>query len=338
MIPLNDGDAPAPLIPPGDDSANFGALQASESAEQQAIAFPPFSADPAAPASQAFSDVLPFEASPISPSSNPSANVAQPLFANYAQPPVRRPVRIPHFGHLLLLSLLILGVFCIVIIALALASYFHLFGLRFSAISATDVGFNLSFEAVLYFGSFGLALFVFPMIWHEGYFAGLQWRGDVARSRFWQLAAIALACFGLAILDQVVLPGPANAPIDKMISSPGAAWLMFAFGVTVAPFFEEMLFRGFLLPALCTACDWIVEKIRHAPALPLDASGHPQWSMPAMVVGSLHHQSSFCPAARRSTGSLAGALPAAHPHQHNSLRGPPQDTLPRRQHSGPRHL
>ena len=79
--------------------------------------------------------------------------------------------------------------------------------------------------------------------------------------QFWPLACTALACFGLAILDQVLMPGPSNAPIEKMISSPGAAWMMFAFGVTMAPFFEEMFFRGFLLPALCTACDWIAEKI-----------------------------------------------------------------------------
>jgi hypothetical protein len=296
MTPLNDGDAPAPLTPP-DDAANFGVSQVSGSAQQQAIAPSPFVADPAAPAPPVYADAPP-------PGS--SASIDQPLFANYAQPPVRRPVRIPHFGHLLLLSLLIVGVFCIVVIALGLASYFHLFGLRFSAISATDVGFNLAFEAVLYFGTFGLALWVFPMIWNEGYFAGLQWRGDVARSKFWLLLSIAAFCFGLAILDQVVLPGPANAPIDKMISSPGAAWLMFAFGVTVAPFFEEMLFRGFLLPALCTAFDWIGEKIRHASPLPLDADGHPQWSMPAMVVGSLVTSLPFALLHREQQGNSLG--------------------------------
>jgi membrane protease YdiL (CAAX protease family) len=62
---------------------------------------------------------------------------------------------------------------------------------------------------------------------------------------------------------------------------------MFAFGVTIAPFFEEMFFRGFLLPALCTACDWISEKMKHSLPRPLDASGHPQWSLPAMIIGSV---------------------------------------------------
>ncbi len=210
-----------------------------------------------------------------------------PLFHTYAQPPVRRPMRIPNFGHLLLLSLLLTVAFCILVIALALVSHFHLFGLQISAKSATDVNFNLASEAILYLVTLGFSLFVFPIVWNESLFAGLQWRGSVALSRFWSLAWTATACFGLALLDQVLMPGPANAPIEKMISSPGAAWLMFAFGVTMAPFFEEMFFRGFLLPALCTACDWSAEKKSHTPPRPLDADGHPQWSFPAMVIGAV---------------------------------------------------
>jgi membrane protease YdiL (CAAX protease family) len=309
MTPSNDGDAPAPLTPP-DDAANFGVSQASGSAQQQAIAPSAFDPDSAAPAPPAYADTLPLAQAPTDLSANPSPYIDQPLFASYAQPPVRRPVRIPHFGHLLLLSLLIVVAFAIAVVVAAVdyvlvAHFNHSAAQSFKDLS-TNVGFNLMFETVLYFGTFGIALFVFPMIWNEGYFAGLQWRGDVARSKFWLLLSIAAFCFGLAILDQVVLPGPANAPIDKMISSPGAAWLMFAFGVTVAPFFEEMLFRGFLLPALCTAFDWIGEKIRHAPPLPLDASGHPQWSMPAMIVASIATSAPFALLHREQQGNSLG--------------------------------
>ena len=217
----------------------------------------------------------------------PPTSPEPPLFHSYAQPPVRRPARIPNFGHLLLLSLLIIVAFSILIIALALAAHFHLYGFRLSQKSATDLGFNLLSEGILYLLTFGLSLFVFPMVWNESLFAGLQWRGTVALSRFWLLVCTALACFGLAILDQVLMPGPSNSPIEKMISSTGAAWLMFVFGVTMAPFFEEMFFRGFLLPSLCTACDWIAEKMHASLPRPLDASGHPQWSLPAMIIGAV---------------------------------------------------
>jgi hypothetical protein len=290
MTPLNDGESSEPTIPPGGDSADLGATRAFDSAQQQAIEPSPFATDPAAtaPAPTAYAYAPPSSPPLNSPAPNsPSSNIDQPLFSSYAQPPVRRPVRIPHFGHLLLLSLLIFVALGIMALVLGLASYFHLFGFQSSAISATNVGFDLSSEVFLYFVTFGFALFVFPMIWNEGYFQGLQWRGEVARSRFGLLAGIASACFGLALLDQFLMPGPSTAPIDKMISSPGAAWLMFAFGVTLAPFFEEMFFRGFLLPSLSTACDWIVEVTKHAPPHPLNAGGHPQWSLPSMIIGSV---------------------------------------------------
>ncbi len=140
---------------------------------------------------------------------------------------------------------------------------------------------------VLYLVTFGIGLFVFPLFWHEGLFAGVQWRGAVALDRFWPLAATALGCAALAAVDEVLMPGPSNAPIEKMMRAPGAAWLMFAFGVTLAPFFEEMFFRGFLLPALCTAWDWATEEITARAAPPLDANGHPQWSLSAMVIASI---------------------------------------------------
>ncbi len=249
MTELPEDDAGGPAILPGGESAGFGAAPA-------------------------FSYV-------------PQADAEAPLFNTYAQPPPRRFERIPNFGHLLLLSLLIGVAFSILIIVLGLVSHFHLFGLRLSQKSATDLGLNLASEVILYLVTFGLSLFVFPMVWKESLFAGLQWRGRAALLKFGRLAAIALGCFALAGLDQIVMPGPANSPIEKMISSPGAAWLMFAFGVTMAPFFEEMFFRGFLLPSLCTACDWISERMRHSVPRPLDANGHPQWSLPAMIIGSV---------------------------------------------------
>jgi membrane protease YdiL (CAAX protease family) len=63
--------------------------------------------------------------------------------------------------------------------------------------------------------------------------------------------------------------------------------MMFAFGVTFAPFFEEIVFRGFLLPALCTSFDWIAEKAHGVPPLPLDTNGHPQWSLVSMALASI---------------------------------------------------
>jgi hypothetical protein len=217
-----------------------------------------------------------------------SPNAEPLLFQSFAQPLVRQPARIPNFGHLAML-IPIGGVAFVCTIALLLAPmHFHWFGWSMDAqAAATNVQLIVATEVILYLITFAISLVVFPHFWNEGFFAGLQWRGAVARERFWFLAATALACTGLAVFDQVLMPGPSNAPIEEMMRAPGAAWLMFAFGTTVAPFFEEMFFRGFLLPALCTAWDWTVEQIKHNPAPPLDANSAPQWSLPAMAVASV---------------------------------------------------
>jgi len=210
------------------------------------------------------------------------------LFQSFAQPVVRPPVRIPHLGHVSLLIPIVGIAFAGTILVLLLPMRLHLFGWSLSPqVATSSVSLILASEAILYLIVLAISVVVFPLFWHEKLLAGLQWRGAVALKRFWPLAATALGCAGLAALDEVVLPGPKNAPIDKMFSAPGAAWLMFAFGTTLAPFFEEMFFRGFLLPALCTAWDWIVEQIKHEPAPALDPNGHPQWSLPAMAVASV---------------------------------------------------
>ncbi|MGO9324936.1 MAG: lysostaphin resistance A-like protein [Terracidiphilus sp.] len=210
------------------------------------------------------------------------------LFQSFAQPPVRPAARIPHFGHVTLLIPIFGIAFVCTILVLFFPMRHHLFGWSLSPqIAATNVSLILASEAILYLFVFAISVLVFPLFWHEKLLAGLQWRGAVALKRFWPLVATALGCAGLAALDEVLLPGPKNAPIDRMFSAPGAAWLMFAFGTTLAPFFEEMFFRGFLLPAFCTAWDWAIEQVKHRPAPPLDANGHLQWSIPAMVIGSV---------------------------------------------------
>src|ERR1700683_3409257 len=117
MTELPEDDAREPGILPGSESVGFGAA-------------PAFSYDP-------------------QPAPEP------PLFHAYAQPPARRFERIPNFGHLLLLSLLIGVAFSILIIVLGVVSHFHVFGLRLSQKSATDLGFNLSTEVLLYLVTFG---------------------------------------------------------------------------------------------------------------------------------------------------------------------------------------
>ena len=222
---------------------------------------------------------------------DPPTQAEHLLFQSFIKPEPEIPndTRIPHFGHLLILvGLAFLG-FVGAILLMRSAIYFHLFGISTIQQASSDIHYTIGFMASLYLLTFGAAALVFPLIWHKSLFAGLQWnlaslRG---RRRILILLGAAIACFLLALIDEVVLPGPTNAPIDKLFDTRTAAWLLFAFGVTFAPFFEEIVFRGFLLPTLCTAFDWYGEKLTGNSAPPLDAGDNPHWSLFAMILGSI---------------------------------------------------
>jgi len=55
--------------------------------------------------------------------------------------------------------------------------------------------------------------------------------------------------FGLQAIAHF-LPMPRELPIDQFFRTPSEAWVLSFFGVTVAPFMEELFFRGFLYPVL----------------------------------------------------------------------------------------
>ena len=58
---------------------------------------------------------------------------------------------------------------------------------------------------------------------------------------------------GLSLVVQLVssfLPIPKSLPIDEFFKTTHAAWILAVFGVSIAPLFEELFFRGFLYPVL----------------------------------------------------------------------------------------
>jgi membrane protease YdiL (CAAX protease family) len=215
----------------------------------------------------------------------------RPLFRSWYEPEPKAPdpTRIPHFGHLLILVLIAFVGMVGAILLMRGALDLHMFGVSTVEKASSDIHYTIGFMASMYLISFGLAWFIFPLVWHKSLFAGLQWNfaSTWQPRRLLILLSAAFVCFLLAMVDELVLPGPTNAPIDKLFDSRTAAWLLFAFGVTFAPFFEEIVFRGFLLPALCTAFDWYGEKLTGNTAPPLDAGDYPHWSLFAMILGSI---------------------------------------------------
>lgn len=73
-----------------------------------------------------------------------------------------------------------------------------------------------------------------------------RWPGD-----WWMgyMVGGGLLAVGLGLLSRL-LPIPKSLPMDRFFQDRQGAFLMMIFGVAVAPFAEEMLFRGFLYPVL----------------------------------------------------------------------------------------
>lgn len=209
------------------------------------------------------------------------------LFEHWEQIELPRPARIPHFGHLVILGAMALLGLLLAALATRLALGAHLFGVRTAQQAMLNIYFTLGSELILYLVTFIAAFLFFPMLWGKGFLAGLQWNGATALRLKRQLMSCAAACFVLAMLSSLWMKTPQDAPIDRIFRTPGAAWLLFAFGTTIAPVCEEIIFRGFLLPALCTTVDWVREKIEGYTPEPLEENGHPRWSPMALVLGVL---------------------------------------------------
>jgi hypothetical protein len=105
-------------------------------------------------------------------------------------------------------------------------------------------------EAISYVLCIGAAALIFSFWWHKSFNDGIQWNARTALRR-----AGALVPFGLLLgllLEWIssYLPVPKQLPVDQFFRTTSEVWLATVFGVFIAPVFEEIAFRGFLLPSL----------------------------------------------------------------------------------------
>ncbi len=106
---------------------------------------------------------------------------------------------------------------------------------------------------------YGLALAViiplFHRMWGRPFADVLRMNGTVARAN---LGKLLLFGVGLSIVAQAaesLLTLPKDIPLDAFFRTPADIWCVALFGTLVAPPVEELLFRGFLLPAGAIAFD-----------------------------------------------------------------------------------
>ncbi len=177
----------------------------------------------------------------------------------------------PNFAHMLVLFVLA-GVLVTggQFLTLLGAQQLHLAGHRtiteYANLYRTDPRFLVPSEGVGYALVALLAAPIFRAWWGLPFARGLHWGGPAALRYAGRLALLGLLCgFGIGALG-ALLPMPKDPPImADMMRSPAGAWIMLVFGVTGAPLFEELCFRGFLLPAFLNLFRWLSLEGRLAP-------------------------------------------------------------------------
>ncbi len=191
----------------------------------------------------------------------------QTLFFPHSEgtPPRERPVRIPHLGHAALF-LAIAGIFL-------LLTQLAMLGLSHPTVATPKGVFSpkllVGSEALSYLATLALAWFVFPLLWKRSFAEGIQANPDAARRNAIRLVPIGIILsFSVQAMSSLATL-PKDIPMDDFFRTPSDVWLVTAFGILVAPLFEEILFRGFLLPAFAIAYDWL--------SLPRTPAAHETW-------------------------------------------------------------
>jgi membrane protease YdiL (CAAX protease family) len=206
---------------------------------------------------------------PIDPSSLPPA--ASP--DDFVVPQDRMPIAsvsetpllavTPHIGHTLLFGLLVALAGFVIGLIFQLSLMHIAPHMRESAEQMqTDPLLVIPVEALIYAIAGAASFLIFPLFWNRHFAQGIHWRAFIVRRRVWVLVAIGVATSVVVQLLSNFLPIPKELPIDKFFTHPLGVWLIAVFGVTVAPAFEELAFRGFLLPSLASAWDWVTQRAR----------------------------------------------------------------------------
>jgi len=190
----------------------------------------------------------------IRPTDGPAIVIQAPPPSNAIGPGV--PARVPHFGHaLLLVALFFLFLFLLQAILLGLPH----------PVAAPHKATTLPLHPKLLVGAeafaqlitLAVSFFVFPLLWQRSFGNGIQWDFATARRNLHKLIPIGLLTgFAVQAISSLI-PVPKSIPMDDFFRSTSDVWLVTAFGTLLAPLFEEICFRGFLLPAFAIAYDWL---------------------------------------------------------------------------------
>jgi membrane protease YdiL (CAAX protease family) len=167
--------------------------------------------------------------------------------------------RIPHIGHaILFFSMAFLSFWCC-------ASWRFLRWRTFMLESAMQhPGIGLASQALAYVLTLAVSAWLFPHLGDVSFAQGIHWNFLAARRYWYWIVGGGVLLSAVAQASLQLIPSPKTTAFDSMLTTQHAAWLLMGFAVLLAPLTEEIAFRGFLLPALATAYDWLA--LERSPA------------------------------------------------------------------------
>jgi hypothetical protein len=194
-------------------------------------------------------------------------------------PDAEPPARIPHLGHALLF--LVLTGALLLLAQVFLLAFAHTAPKIASLPTTQSVGAShaadnvppkllIGSEAFCYIATLGVSWFLFPLFWRRPFADGLQLNGSAAMRNALRLIPIGITLSFIVQTVSSLITMPKSIPMDDFFRTPADVWLITAFGTLLAPLFEEVFFRGFLLPAFAIAYDWL--------SLPRIPAAREQWN------------------------------------------------------------
>lgn len=195
-------------------------------------------------------------------------------------PPPPPPRRIPHIGHTVLFFTVAIIVLLLTSVSVfALAMGFHLLGTETPEQLLREPRLLIPSMAAAYLIAGAIVWAIFTYLWQQTFLRGLHWNFAAVRRRWMPLLVGGIALSLVVQFLSNFLPVPKTLPIDDFFRNSADVWMVALFGTFVAPIFEELAFRGFLLPSLASAWDWL-QGSREDAGVDQD----PHWSVAALVV------------------------------------------------------
>jgi membrane protease YdiL (CAAX protease family) len=128
---------------------------------------------------------------------------------------------------------------------------------------------QIAAQGAAYAATLLVAWVLFPRLWHRTFLDGLRWHWSIARHQAARLIPLGLVLGIMSAIVDAFITTSKPPPIDQFFLKASDAWVITIFGVIVAPVFEEICFRGFLVPAIAIAYDWL--------SLPRTPESHMRW-------------------------------------------------------------